>query len=141
MSFVPLRVHSHWSLLDGVASIDQIVDHAQALHLPAIALTDTHALYGVPDFVAHCRSAHIQPIIGAEFLVDRAHPTVRTARFGTPCGLYAWVPHVYRASTPLPQVMFTGTLDSRLGTVLRTFTTGRGNDGTTRYRKSTWNLL
>jgi DNA-directed DNA polymerase III PolC len=78
---IPLRVHSHWSLLDGVASIDQIVDHAQSLHLPALALTDTHALYGVPDFVVRCRSPNIQPIIGAEFLVDRRHPTVRTARF------------------------------------------------------------
>ncbi|HZY44207.1 MAG TPA: DNA polymerase III subunit alpha [Anaerolineae bacterium] len=80
MSFVPLRVHSQWSLLDGVASIDQIVDHAQALHLPAIALTDTHALYGVPDFVARCRSAKIQPIIGAEFTVDRTHSIVLLAQ-------------------------------------------------------------
>ncbi len=80
MVFVPLRVHSHWSLLDGVASIDQIVDHAQALHLPALALTDSNALYGVPDFIACCRSAKIQPIIGAEFTVDRTHSIVLLAQ-------------------------------------------------------------
>ncbi len=95
MSFVPLRVHSHWSLLDGVASIDQIVNYAQALHLPAIALTDTHALYGVPDFVACCRSAKIQPIIGAEFTVDRSHSIVLLAQnmIGY-ANLARWVTHL-----------------------------------------------
>jgi DNA-directed DNA polymerase III PolC len=80
MSFVPLRVHSHWSLLDGVASIDQIVDHAQVLHLPAIALTDSHALYGAIEFVARCRSANIQPIIGAEFTIEGVHSIVLLAQ-------------------------------------------------------------
>jgi DNA-directed DNA polymerase III PolC len=77
---IPLRVHSHWSLLDGVASIEQLIDHARSLQLPALALTDTHALYGVSDFVSRCRSAHIQPIIGAEFLVVRAHPIILLAQ-------------------------------------------------------------
>ncbi len=69
---VPLRVHSHWSLLEGVPSISELVAHAQALSLPALALTDTNALYAVTDFVRECRAAHIQPIIGAElaFLGD-----------------------------------------------------------------------
>ena len=63
---IPLRVHSHWSLLDGVPSIGELVAHAQALNLPALALTDTNALYAVTDFVRECGKAKIQPIIGAE---------------------------------------------------------------------------
>jgi DNA polymerase III alpha subunit len=46
MPIIPLRVHSHWSLLDGVPSIAEIVDHARQLNLPAIALTDANALSG-----------------------------------------------------------------------------------------------
>ncbi|HZY42020.1 MAG TPA: PHP domain-containing protein, partial [Anaerolineae bacterium] len=53
---IPLRIHSHWSLLDGVPSITELIAHAQTLGLPALALTDTNALYAVTDFVHECRT-------------------------------------------------------------------------------------
>jgi DNA polymerase III alpha subunit len=68
--FVSLHVHSHWSLLDGVPSIPELVDFAHESGLPALALTDTNALYGAIDFVARCRKAGIQPIIGAELSLE-----------------------------------------------------------------------
>jgi DNA polymerase III subunit alpha len=69
---IPLRVHSHWSLLDGVPSIAELIAHAQTFGLPALALTDTNAVYAVTDFVRECRTANLRPIIGAElsFLGD-----------------------------------------------------------------------
>ena len=70
MSIIPLRLHSHWSLLDGVPSIQAIVDHAHAVGLQAIALTDTNALYGTIEFVRRCRDADIQPIVGVDFTLS-----------------------------------------------------------------------
>ena len=63
---IPLHLHSHWSLLVGVPSVGEIVEFAQASGLPALALTDTNALYGAMEFVSACRKAGIAPIIGAE---------------------------------------------------------------------------
>jgi DNA-directed DNA polymerase III PolC len=76
MPVIPLRVHSHWSLLDGVPSIAEIVDQARQLNLPAIALTDTNALYGALEFVRRCHEAGLQPIIGVDFTLN-AHRSVR----------------------------------------------------------------
>ncbi len=63
---IPLHLHSHWSLLAGVPSIREIVDLAGSLNLPTIALTDTNALYGAPEFASRCHGTGIKPIIGAE---------------------------------------------------------------------------
>ena len=73
MSIIPLRVHSHWSLLAGVPSIEEIVTHAQQRQLPALALTDVNALYGAIEFVQRCRAAQVQPILGVDFAFEADH--------------------------------------------------------------------
>ncbi len=73
MPIIPLRLHSHWSLLAGVPSIEEIAAQAQQLHLPALALTDANALYGAIEFVQHCRAAQLQPILGADFTFEADH--------------------------------------------------------------------
>src|SRR5512135_114704 len=73
MPVIPLRVHSHWSLLAGVPSIEEIVTYAQQLHLPALALTDVNALYGAIEFVQRCRAAQLQPIVGVDFTFESNH--------------------------------------------------------------------
>ncbi len=73
MPIIPLRVHSHWSLLAGVPSIEEIVTHAQQMQLPALALTDVNALYGAIEFVQRCRAAQVQPILGVDFTFDSNH--------------------------------------------------------------------
>ena len=70
MPVIPLRVHSHWSLLAGVPSIAEIVTHAQELRLPALALADANALYGAIEFVQRCRAAQLQPILGVDFTFE-----------------------------------------------------------------------
>src|SRR5512139_2181993 len=73
MPIIPLRVHSHWSLLAGVPSIEEIVTHAQHAQLPALALADVNALYGAIEFVQHCRAAQLQPILGVDFTFEADH--------------------------------------------------------------------
>ena len=66
MRVIPLHVHSHWSLLEGVPAVQEIVTFVQAANLPALALTDSNALYGAMEFVSECRKVGITPILGAE---------------------------------------------------------------------------
>ena len=82
MHIVPLHVHSQWSLLDGVPSIPELVDFARSTDLPALALTDTHALYGAVEFAARCRDVGVQPIIGAELTLNGGHSIVLLAQSG-----------------------------------------------------------
>jgi len=66
MKFIHLHVHSHYSLLDGLSKIDELVDRAKELDMDAIALTDHGAMYGAIEFYKKAREAGIKPIIGME---------------------------------------------------------------------------
>ncbi len=66
MSFVHLHNHSHYSLLDGLNKIDEMVNYAQEQGSPAIALTDHGTMYGVIEFYQKAKKAGIKPIIGVE---------------------------------------------------------------------------
>ncbi len=71
MSFVHLHNHSHYSLLDGLPKIDQLVEQTKALGMPAVALTDHGVLYGAIEFYQKARQAGIKPIIGVETYLTR----------------------------------------------------------------------
>ncbi|MFS8544506.1 MAG: PHP domain-containing protein, partial [Limnochordales bacterium] len=64
--FVHLHVHSPFSFLDGASAIDELVQHAADLEMPALALTDHDNLSGAVRFVQACTAAGIKPIIGCE---------------------------------------------------------------------------
>jgi DNA polymerase-3 subunit alpha len=66
MKFVHLHTHSHYSLLDGLAKIDELVATAKEDGAPALALTDHGVMYGVIEFFNKCQEAGIKPIIGVE---------------------------------------------------------------------------
>ncbi|MBI4276386.1 DNA polymerase III subunit alpha, partial [Candidatus Uhrbacteria bacterium] len=66
MSFVHLHTHSHYSLLDGLPKIPELVQRAKELGMKAIALTDHGVMYGVVEFYQACVKAGIKPIIGEE---------------------------------------------------------------------------
>ena len=66
MSFVHLHVHSEYSLLDGFSNINKLVERAAEYGMPALALTDHGAMYGVIDFYNAARKAGVKPIIGIE---------------------------------------------------------------------------
>jgi DNA polymerase-3 subunit alpha len=64
--FVHLHVHSHYSLLDALPKIDELVDHAKKLGYKSLALTDHGNMYGTIEFYEACQKAGIKPIIGME---------------------------------------------------------------------------
>ena len=66
MSFVHLHNHSHFSLLDGLTKLDELVNSAKEQGSPAVALTDHGTMYGVIEFYQIAKKAGIKPIIGVE---------------------------------------------------------------------------
>lgn len=66
MKFVHLHVHSHYSLLDGLTKIDEMIEFAKNDGAEAIAITDHGVMYGVIEFYQKCKKAGIKPIIGVE---------------------------------------------------------------------------
>lgn len=67
--FVHLHVHSHYSLLDGLAKISDLVEGASKMGMPALALTDHGNMYGAIEFYKKCKKAGIKPIIGCEIYI------------------------------------------------------------------------
>ncbi len=67
--FIHLHTHSHYSLLDGMSKIEDMVKMAQAHGMPALALTDHGNMYGAIEFYKTCKSHGIKPIIGVEAYV------------------------------------------------------------------------
>jgi DNA polymerase-3 subunit alpha len=66
MDFVHLHVHTHYSLLDGLTKIDELIKTAVDDGAPALAITDHGVMYGVIEFYQKCQKAGIKPIIGVE---------------------------------------------------------------------------
>jgi DNA polymerase-3 subunit alpha len=66
MSFVHLHVHTHYSLLDGLTKIDELVKRVKEQGSPAVAISDHGVMYGVIEFYQKCKKAGIKPIIGVE---------------------------------------------------------------------------
>ena len=69
MKFTHLHVHSHYSLLDGLAKVPDLVKHVKELGMDAIALTDHGALYGAVEFYKAAKKAGMKPILGVETYV------------------------------------------------------------------------
>ncbi len=67
--FVHLHTHSHYSLLDGLAKIDDIINRTKELGMDSVALTDHGVLYGIIEFYKKAKKAGIKPILGVEAYV------------------------------------------------------------------------
>jgi DNA polymerase-3 subunit alpha len=64
--FVHLRMHSEYSVNDGIVRIDDAVGRAAGDGMPALALTDTGNVFGMVKFYGAARAAGVKPIIGAD---------------------------------------------------------------------------
>ncbi|WP_213993209.1 DNA polymerase III subunit alpha [Sodalis sp. dw_96] len=68
--FIHLRVHSDYSMIDGLAKVGPLVKKAAALKMPALAITDFTNLCGLVKFYGSAHGAGIKPIVGADVLVQ-----------------------------------------------------------------------
>ncbi len=84
--FVHLHTHSHYSLLDGLSKIGEMVKLAKKRGMPAVGLTDHGNMYGAIEFYKTCKANDINPIIGVEVYVTPGSrhdkkPGIDTTRF------------------------------------------------------------
>ncbi len=70
--FIHLHTHSHYSLLNALPKIQELVDGAKKDGMKALALTDNGNMYGTIEFYKACKKAEIKPIIGVDFYIARA---------------------------------------------------------------------
>jgi len=67
--FTHLHTHSHYSLLQALPKIPDMVKKAAYFGMESLALTDAGNMYAVIDFYKECRNEKIKPIIGVDFYV------------------------------------------------------------------------
>jgi DNA polymerase-3 subunit alpha len=67
--FVPLHLHTEYSLLDGAIKIDELIGQADAFKMPAVAITDHGNIFGAVEFYKKAVRKGIKPIIGCEVYV------------------------------------------------------------------------
>ena len=69
-SFIHLRLHSEYSIADGIVRIPDAVDAAKRDSMPALALTDLSNVFGLVKFYQAARSAGVKPIIGCDVFIS-----------------------------------------------------------------------
>jgi DNA polymerase-3 subunit alpha len=79
--FVHLHLHTEFSLLDGACRIDELLDQAAKLKMPAIAVTEHGNLFSSVIFHDHARQHGVKPILGCEVYVA---PGSRLTKSGVP---------------------------------------------------------
>ncbi len=67
--FIHLHTHSHYSLLNALPKLDELVKAAKDNGMKALALTDAGNLYGAIEFYQTCKKKEVKPIIGVDFYV------------------------------------------------------------------------
>ncbi|SHK05166.1 DNA polymerase III subunit alpha [Rhodothermus profundi] len=78
--FSHLHCHTQYSLLDGAARIQTLLERAAEYEIEALAITDHGNLFGVPEFCRTAEKMGIQPIIGCEFYLTPASRHDRSER-------------------------------------------------------------
>lgn len=69
--YIPLHVHSHYSLLDGLSKPQQIADRCKEIEVNACALTDHGNIAGSVQFYKQMKANGIKPILGCELYICR----------------------------------------------------------------------
>ena len=64
--FTHLHVHSHYSLLNALPKVKELIEAAKANKMTSLALTDNTNFYGAIDFYQKCKDADIKPILGID---------------------------------------------------------------------------
>ncbi|HLX80237.1 MAG TPA: DNA polymerase III subunit alpha, partial [Burkholderiales bacterium] len=116
--FVHLRMHSEYSVSDGIVRIDEAVAKAKAGGMPALALTDAGNVFGMVKFYTAARAAGVKPIVGVDCWMqnggDRDKPFRALLLCASRTGYHrlsellsrAWLRNQYRGRAELAMAWF-----------------------------------
>ncbi|MCC6532868.1 MAG: DNA polymerase III subunit alpha [Burkholderiales bacterium] len=79
-AFVHLRLHSEFSVVDGIVRVDDAVERAAADAMPALGLTDLANLFGMVKFYRAARAAGVKPIIGCDVWISNPRERDKPSR-------------------------------------------------------------
>ncbi|MDE3207866.1 MAG: DNA polymerase III subunit alpha, partial [Pseudomonadota bacterium] len=83
--FIHLRLHSEYSIVDGIVRIEEAIQQALKDGMPALALTDLNNMFGLVKFFQSCRQAGIKPIVGADVRLFNAEQLTHPHHFTFLC--------------------------------------------------------
>ncbi len=86
MSWIPLNVHSQYSILDSTASLVALAEKAASFGIGSLALTDQGNLYAAVDFYKACKAAGIKAILGCEIWIAPGSRHEKKKMIGMPNG-------------------------------------------------------
>lgn len=78
MNYIPLHVHSHFSLLDGLSKPEQIAERCKEIGANACAITDHGNIAGTVKFYSAMKKNGIKPILGCELYICEQDPKIQT---------------------------------------------------------------
>ncbi len=82
VNFVHLHTHSHYSLLDGLSKLQDLVRLAKEHKMPSLAITDHGNMYGAIEFYKLAKKEGVKPIIGVEAYMTAGSRKDRTTEAG-----------------------------------------------------------
>jgi DNA polymerase-3 subunit alpha len=84
-TFVHLRLHTEYSLIDGVVRVPELIDAVAAAGMPAVAVTDQCNLFAMVKFYRTALERGVQPIIGVDLMLREADPKLAASRLTLLC--------------------------------------------------------
>lgn len=84
MQYVPLHLHSEYSLLDGAIKIRELCKFAKENNFPAVAITDHGVMYGDMELYTTAKEMGIKPLLGCEFYLHSGDIEERN-KLDNPC--------------------------------------------------------
>ena len=109
--FVHLHVHSHFSLLNALPKVDDLIAEAKKYGMTSLALTDTSNMYGAVEFYVHAKDAGIKAIIGVELYVVKDHTSKTSSPDDRPRNTIVLLAKNERGYLNLLQLISIGQLD------------------------------
>jgi DNA polymerase-3 subunit alpha len=98
-SFVHLRVHTEYSLVDGIVRVPELMAAVAAAGMPAIALTDQSNLFAMVKFYKEAQAAGIKPVIGVDAWIREAGERAPPSRIVFLCQNLAGYRHLTQLVT------------------------------------------
>lgn len=75
--YIPLHVHTHYSLLDGLSKPEQIAKRCKLLNIKSCAITDHGTISGNINFYKTMKKNNIKPIMGCELYISEKDSTIK----------------------------------------------------------------